>query len=66
MNLVCLLEEPSAKDLLLGLLPKLLPSSVDVHYLVFEGKQDLERQPKPSRVRNWRLCRRRSRTALQI
>lgn len=43
-NLVFLLEEPSAKDLLEGLLPRLLPPTLAVHYLVFEGKQDLEKQ----------------------
>lgn len=42
--LVFLLEEPSAKDLLEGLLPRILPDNVHVYYLVFEGKQDLERQ----------------------
>jgi hypothetical protein len=39
--LVLLLEEPSARDLLEGLLPRLLPEEVHVQYLVFEGKQDL-------------------------
>ncbi len=38
-----LLEEPSARDLLEGLLPRLLPASVQVRYFVFQGKQDLER-----------------------
>jgi len=43
-NLVFLLEEPSAKDLLKGLLPRLIPENYNVRYLVFEGKQDLEKQ----------------------
>ena len=43
-NLVFLLEEPSAKDLLEGLLPRLLPEGWAVYYLVFDGKQDLEKQ----------------------
>jgi Domain of unknown function (DUF4276) len=43
-HLVFLLEEPSAKDLLEGLLPKLLPATIYPYYLVFEGKQDLEAQ----------------------
>lgn len=43
-NLVFLLEELSARELLLGLVPRLLPTDVVVHYLVFEGKQDLENQ----------------------
>jgi hypothetical protein len=43
-NLVFLLEEPSAKDLLQGLLPRLIPNGPELHFLVFEGKQDLEKQ----------------------
>jgi len=42
--LVFLLEEPSARDLLEGLLPRILPDTIHVQYLVFEGKQDLEKQ----------------------
>ena len=44
MNLVFLLEEPSTKDLLMGLLPKLLPSGVVVYYLVFFAWNS---RPKP-------------------
>jgi len=51
-HLVFLLEELSARDLLEGLLPRLLPSGLPVHYLVFEGKQDLERQ-LVRKVRGW-------------
>lgn len=54
MNLVFLLEEPSAKDLLTGLLPNILPNAPSVHYLVFEGKQDLEHQ-LVRKLRGWRL-----------
>lgn len=54
MNLVFLLEEPSARDLLIGLLPKLLPDRIRVHYLVFEGKQDLEGQ-LVRKLRGWRI-----------
>ena len=39
-----LLEEESARAMLEGLLPKLLPPGLPVRYLVFEGKQDLEGQ----------------------
>jgi hypothetical protein len=53
-NLVFLLEEPSAKDLLQGLLPKLLSGDVAVYYLVFEGKQDLEKQ-MVRKLRGWRM-----------
>jgi len=52
-HVVFLLEEPSARDLLEGLLPRLLPSTLQVHYLVFEGKQDLERQIV-RKIRGWR------------
>ncbi|HJK97010.1 MAG TPA: DUF4276 family protein [Polyangiaceae bacterium LLY-WYZ-14_1] len=44
MTLVFLLEEPSARELLRPLLPKLIPSSVRTQFIVFEGKQDLERK----------------------
>jgi hypothetical protein len=43
-HLVFLLEELSARDLLEGLLPRLLPASMEVYFLVFDGKQDLEGQ----------------------
>jgi hypothetical protein len=39
---------------LIGLLPKLLPERVHVHYLVFEGKQDLEGQ-LVRKLRGWRM-----------
>jgi len=41
-HLVFLLEEPSAKEMLNGLLPRLLPG-VRSRCIVFEGKQDLEK-----------------------
>lgn len=50
--LVCLLEEPSAKEMLKAVLPKVLPSNVDVRYMVFEGKQDLEKNLE-RRLRAW-------------
>jgi hypothetical protein len=53
-NLVFLLEEPSAKDLLEGLLPRLLPRDTSIYYLVFEGKRDLEGQ-LVRKLRGWRL-----------
>lgn len=43
-ELVFFLEEPSAKAMLEGLLPRILPLGVNVRYIVFEGKQDLEKQ----------------------
>jgi hypothetical protein len=53
-NIVFLLEEPSARDLLEGLLPKLLPKETNVFYLVFEGKRDLENQ-LVRKLRGWQL-----------
>jgi hypothetical protein len=50
--LVFLLEEPSARDLLEGFLPTVLPADIAVRYLVFDGKQDLERQIVP-KLRSW-------------
>jgi len=52
MILAFLLEEQSAKEMLKGLLPRLLPPGVAVKYVVFEGKQDLKRQ-MTRRLRHW-------------
>ena len=43
-SLVILLEEPSAKDFLQAVLPKIPPAHITPVFLVFEGKQDLEKQ----------------------
>jgi len=43
-NLVFFLEEPSARDFLEAILPRVLPAQITPHFLVFEGKQDLEKQ----------------------
>lgn len=51
-TVVFLLEEPSARDLLEGLLPKLVPAGWQVKYIVFEGKQDLEKQ-MVRKIRGW-------------
>lgn len=51
-TLVCLLEEPSARILLEGLLPRILPAEIEVQYMVFEGKQDLEKR-MVLRLRGW-------------
>ena len=53
MNIVFLLEEPSAREMLKGLLPRILPASLVVKYVVFEGKQDLERNIV-RKLRGWR------------
>ena len=45
-ELVFFLEEESARALLLGLCPRLIPatSPIEVRFIVFEGKQDLDRE----------------------
>jgi hypothetical protein len=43
-HIVFFLEESSAEALLESLLPRLLPTNVRFRCVVFEGKQDLERQ----------------------
>ena len=52
MNLAIFLEEPSAREMLKGLLPRLLPAQVAVQYVVFEGKYDLDKN-LASRLRGW-------------
>lgn len=53
-TLVFLLEEPSARVALEGFLPKILPDAIRTRYLVFEGKQDLEKR-MARQMRAWRL-----------
>jgi len=43
-ELVFLLEESSTRAMLEGVVPRLFPEGVAVRYIVFEGKQDLEKQ----------------------
>ena len=52
VNLACFLEEQSAKVFLEGLLPRILPNETIVQYVVFEGKQDLEKRLL-SKLKNW-------------
>ncbi|MBF0132357.1 MAG: DUF4276 family protein [Magnetococcales bacterium] len=52
MQLVFFLEEASAKALLQELLPRFLPDIETPLFIVFEGKQDLEKQ-LPRKLRNW-------------
>ena len=51
-TLVFLLEEPSAKAMLEGILPRLLPPEVTSKFLIFEGKQDLDKRME-RRVHGW-------------
>ncbi|MDO8841394.1 DUF4276 family protein [Methanocalculus sp.] len=43
-SLVFFLEEASAEEMLKGLLPRILPADISPRFIVFEGKQDLEKQ----------------------
>jgi len=52
-ELVFLLEEESAKAMLEGILVRILPVGFPVRYIVFEGKQELERQLS-KRIRGYR------------
>ena len=51
--LVFFLEEPSAEEMLKGILPKILPSDIIPQFVVFRGKQDLEKR-LVLRLRAWR------------
>ncbi len=53
-TVVFFLEEPSAKELLAGVLPRMLPESIQIRYIVFQGKQDLEKNLK-LKLRGWRV-----------
>ena len=50
------LEEPSAKAMLEGLLPRILPPDVNHNCIVFRGKQHLEKN-LTRRLKNWDLPR---------
>ena len=51
--MVFFLEEPSAREMLKGLLPRMLPGFIPARYIVFEEKQDLEKNIV-RRLRHWR------------
>ncbi|MGB3615033.1 MAG: DUF4276 family protein [Elainellaceae cyanobacterium] len=51
-ELVLFLEEPSAKAMLQGFLPRILPNDIYPTYIVFEGKTDLEKS-LPIKLRAW-------------
>ena len=42
-NLVFLLEEKSSQIMLTAIVPKLVPPEINIRYIPFEGKQDLEK-----------------------
>ena len=51
-QIVFLLEEPSAREMLMGLIPRLISPQIHIEYLVFEGKRDLEKR-MPRRLKAW-------------
>lgn len=51
-HLVFLLEGPCEREVLQAWLPTMLPEGVQVHFIVFEGKQDMERR-MVSKMRYW-------------
>lgn len=53
-EIVFFLEEPSAEAMLEGFLPKVLPRGLNYRCIVFEGKQDLEKQ-LVKRMRGYRV-----------
>jgi hypothetical protein len=53
-TIVFFLEEPSAKEMLTGILPRILPENIQVRFIVFRGKQDLEKNLK-NKLRGWRM-----------
>lgn len=52
-TLVFLLEEPSAREMLKGVLPSVIPVGIHVRYIVFQGKQDLEKNVI-RKLRGWK------------
>ncbi|MFA7347812.1 MAG: DUF4276 family protein [Desulfurivibrionaceae bacterium] len=53
-TIVFFLEEPSAKEMLIGVLPRILHENIQVRYIVFRGKQDLEKNLK-KKMNGWRM-----------
>lgn len=51
-TIVFCLEEPSAWEMLTGVLPKLLPDNVNHFRIIFEGKSDLDKR-LVKRIRGW-------------
>ncbi len=51
-TIVFCLEEPSAWEMLSGILPRILPESVNAFPIIFEGKSDLDKRLE-RRVRVW-------------
>ncbi len=52
-TLVFFLEEPSAREMLKGVVPSVIPAEVNVLYRTFAGKQDLEKNVV-KKLRGWK------------
>jgi hypothetical protein len=52
-TLVFFLEEPSAKEMLMGVLPRMLPDGFEARFHIFSGKQDLQKNLL-KRLQGWR------------
>lgn len=52
-TIVFFLEEPSAREMLEGVLPRLLSEQIVIRYVVFQGKQDLEKN-LAFKLRGWK------------
>jgi len=52
--LACFVEEKSAKAMLDEILPKILPPSVEVKCIPFEGKNDLDKNLK-KKLQRWQI-----------
>ena len=51
-QLVCLLEEPAAEAMLKVVCRSILPAEVQTRYIVFEGKQDMDKQLE-KKLKHW-------------
>ena len=54
MTLVFFLEERSAGEMLKAVLPRIIPPTITTKFIVFEGKQDLEKQIE-RRLKGWQM-----------
>jgi hypothetical protein len=53
-TIVFFLEEPSAREMFAGVLPRIIPDYIQVRFFVFRGKQDLEKN-LTKKMRGWRM-----------
>lgn len=53
MTIVFFLEEPSAMEMLKGVLPNIIPEFIIPRFIVFDGKYDMEKQLE-RRIRLWK------------